>query len=72
MNWTHFDAIHIAANVFPIYFKAIHSFLNYSKARGGMPLASPGLEYSGMFDLIIEVQQMTHHILESYFFFLNF
>lgn len=70
-NWTHFDAIHIVANVFLIYFEAIHSFLSYSKAggrdEGVLPLASPGLKYSGMFDLIGEVGQLTSHILETYF-----
>lgn len=35
MHWTHFDVIHIAANVFLIYFEVIHSFLSSYVAGGG-------------------------------------
>lgn len=55
-NWTHCDAVHIAANVFLVYFEAIRHFLSDSKAGGGSEgvssLASPGVEYSVIFDLI--------------------
>lgn len=57
MSWTPFDATHIAASVFLIYFEVIHSFSSSSKAGGGsegvLLLTSPRLEYSTMFDLIV-------------------